>query len=479
VVRSAVLSDRVAARRQAVGLCVADGAVHAVSVDGSTRPLTGPVRSMAWAPWATLPAGLGVVTAAGAVVATDPDGVHVFPIDPWWMEPSPAARPAAAVSSSGFADLAERLGITIASDPDAVLGLRRLETAAVHVPRSDAAEDRSRPRTFVVMLLLATTLIGAPLALVVLGRGWTEGLTLLGWLCVAASALALANLLIGVQGRRRAPWRTADRLLRPAAGPRWFRDHARVGVRGGLLWIDDGRGQTTLLATPTATASVSAVVRARTVGGKRPRIVLVDGVDVVRAELPLGLWPADELDDLLLDRSIVRDPSSERRSSTHVRFDTHHAAQLPGASLVTRTALGVVPLVPLLLATVLQLMVSVFARIGGALPQSVALAIAFASVSVVLVVVGTELGSRLPAPDGTPAGFRPTRTFASVVGWSALFVGLAALLVAVDDAGTAAYALTLAVASVPFQWCLYRYRALRADRGVLGLPTWLRTGCPS
>lgn len=435
------------------------------------------VRSVAWAPWAALPKELGVVNSSGAVVLTTRGGVDVFPVDAWWIDPAPPATPRQAVASSGFEDLAERLGLAVSYDPDSTAGLSKASNATAHVPLSSEAMVRSRRMTTVIALILAAALLPLPLLLTVFARGWSDGLAVMGWVCAAASAAALVNVVLGVLGRRQHPTAFGERVLRPTDGPRWFQRNAHIDVDRGVIAIADGRWRTILLATPLATSAVSAVVRARVVRGRDPRIVLIDGADVVRAELPLRFWSEQHLNALLAELSIVRDGATERRSSGGVRFDTNRGAGVPGASLVMWTSLGVVPLLPLALATVLQLMVSLFARIGGALTQAVALALGFASIAVLLTVVGAELSRRLPWAGPHPRGFRPSRDFASVVGWFVLFAAVCAILVPLGEPGAAWYAAVLAIASTPFQWCLYRHRAIRAEHGVLNLFAWLRTGC--
>ncbi|WP_148071048.1 hypothetical protein [Curtobacterium sp. PhB115] len=373
--------------------------------------------------------------------------------------------------------MAERLGLAVSYDPDSTAGLSKASNATAHVPLSSEAMVRSRRVTTVIALILAAALLPLPLLLTVFARGWSDGLAVMGWVCVAASAAALVNVVRGVLGRRQHPTAFGERVLRPTDGPRWFQRNAHIDVDRGVIAIADGRWRTILLATPLATSAVSAVVRARVVRGRDPRIVLIDGADVVRAELPLRFWSEQHLNALLAELSIVRDGATERRSSGGVRFDTNRGAGVPGASLVTWTSLGVVPLLPLALATVLQLMVSLFARIGGAPTQAVALALGFASIAVLLTVVGAELSRRLPWAGPHPRGFRPSRDFASVVGWFVLFAAVCAILVPLGEPGAAWYAAVLAIASIPFQWCLYRHRAIRAEHGVLNLFAWLRTGC--
>jgi hypothetical protein len=477
VVRAATVSDRAAATGQRIGLVVVDDSVQAVATDGRSQVLCAGVRSIAWAPWSALPKDLGVVNSSGAVVLTARDGVHVFPVDAWWMDPAPPATPRQAVASSGFEDLAERLGLAVSYDPDSTAGLSTASNATAHVPLSNDAMVRSRRVTTAVALFLAATLLPLPLILTVFARGWSDGLMVMGWVCVAASATALVNVVVGVLGRRPRPTTFGERILRPTDGPRWFQRNAHIDVDHGIIAIADGRWRTILLATPLATGVASAVMRARVVRGRNPRIVLIDGADVVRAELPLRFWSEQHVDALLAELSIIRDGSPERRSSGAVRFDTNRGAGVPGASLVTWTSLGVVPLLPLALATVLQLMVSVFARIGGASTQAAALTLGFASIAVLLTVVGVELGRRLPWAEPRPLGFRPSRVFASVVGWFVLFAAVCAILVSFGEPGAAWYAAVLAIASTPFQWCLYRHRAIRAEHGVLDLFAWLGTGC--
>jgi hypothetical protein len=479
VVRAATVSGRAAAREQSIGLTVMDGAVHAIDAAGRHAILCSGVHVAAWAPWTALPKALGVVNASGAVVLTTADSTHVFPIDEWWIEPAPPATPRQAIASSGFDDLAERLGTPIAFDPDATASLVSAANAVVHVPRSRRAAETSRRRTIAVAVLLAVVLLPLPLTVTAFGRGWAEALTAVGWACVVASAVGLANVVLGVIGRRNSVFLPGrEPTLRPSSGPRWFRNNASISVSGGVLSVDDGRWRTVLLATPLSTSSRSAVVRARLVRGGRPRVVLIDGADVVRAELPLRFWPESGLDALLSRMAIVRDPGTERRSLAALRLDPDRGATVPGSSLVAWTSLGVAPLTPLALSVVLQLMVAAFARIGGPLPQAAALTLGIASVVVLLAIVGTELGRRLPWVPSRPRGFRPSRDFAFVVGGFAVLGVVAAVLVVSGDPGAAGYAIGLAVTSVPVQWVVYRHRSIRAQRGVLGLLPWLRAGCP-
>lgn len=120
VVRSAVISDRAAARNQHIGLTVVDGTVSSVRLDGRVEALCSGIRRAAWAPATVLPQEIGVVTAVGAVVLMGDDTMNVFPLDVWWIEPAAPATPRQAVASSGFDDLAARLGLEIAFDPDAM-----------------------------------------------------------------------------------------------------------------------------------------------------------------------------------------------------------------------------------------------------------------------------------------------------------------------------------------------------------------------
>lgn len=479
VVRAATISGRAAAREQSIGLRVIDGAVHAIDTAGRRKFLCSGVLAAAWAPWAALPKALGVVNASGAVVLTTADSTHVFPIDEWWIEPAPPSTPRQAVASSGFDDLAECLGKPIAFDPDATAGLVSATNVVVHVPRSHRAAETSRRRTIAVAVLLAVVLLPLPLVVTAFGRGWADALTVVGWACVVVSAVALANVVLAVIGRRNSAFLPGrEPALRPSSGPRWFRNKASISVSGGVLAVDDGRWRTLLLATPLSTSSRSAVVRARLVRGGRSRLVLIDGSDVVRAELPLRFWSESGLDELLSRMAIVRDPGTERRSLAALRLDPDRGASVPGSSLVTWTSLGVAPLTPLALSVVLQLMVAAFARIGGPVTQVVALTLGITSVVVLLAIVGTELGRRLPWVPSRPRGFRPSRDFAFVIGASGILGVVAAVLVVVGEPGAAGYAIGLAVASVPIQWVVYRHRSVRAQRGVLGIFSWLRAGCP-
>uniref|UniRef100_A0A942SWE3 Uncharacterized protein n=1 Tax=Neobacillus citreus TaxID=2833578 RepID=A0A942SWE3_9BACI len=434
------------------------------------------IQGMAWAPGPALPRSTGVVGASGAVTVATGQAIHVFPIDAWWVDPAPPATPRQAVSSSGFDDVARRLGLEIAYDADTVAGLAESDLL-VERPLSSRTADRSRRASIGVALMLAVVLLPVPLVLTVFARGWSDGLVAIGWSCAAASAAAFCNVLHGVLGRRERTLGPAGTTVRPVTGPSWFLRHARVAAVDGVLALTDGRWRTMLLATPQTTGSVSAVVRARTVRGNDARVLLIDGTDVVRAELPLRHWPEPDITELLASLAIIRDPSRDRRSSADIRFDTNRGAGLPGLSLVAWTSLGVAPVVPLALTTVLQLMVSVFARIGGPTTLAVALVFAGASAALLVVVIASELVRRLPWDPSDPPGFRPSRDFASVVVWFLALAGLAVFLVLVGESGAAWYAAGLAVASAPFRWCLYRHRAVQSRRGVLDFFTWLRSGC--
>jgi len=476
VVRSAVVSGRAAARDQFIGLTVVDGTVFSVRSDGRIETLCSGIRRAAWAPATALPREIGVVTSVGAVVLISDDSTNVFPLDVWWIEPAAPATPRQAVSSSGFDDLADRLGLEIAFDPDAMTGFQTAN-AVVHVPLPDTAARRARRRTFVVALLQAIALVPVPIAFALLGRGWGGSVAVLGWLSAAVSAAALVNVVLSVRGRRRTRLRIGTTVVRPRSGPGWFRERAGISVASGMVVIDDGRGRSVLLSTPQATSSASAVVRARTVRGKQARAVLIDGTDVVRAELPFAFWPESDIDELLRDLSVIRDAGSDRRRSADVRFDPHRGAAVPGTSLIAWTSLGVVPLIAVGGATILQLMVSVFAKIGGPLTWGIALSFGSASVVILLAVIGSELGGRLPPVEPPPRGFRPSRTFGSVVGWFVLLSAVAVGLLAVGDPGTACYAEALAFASVALHWSLYRRRAVQSRRGVTSIGRWLATGC--
>lgn len=263
VVRAATISGRAAAREQSIGLTVIDEAVQAVDAAGRHELLCSGVRVAAWAPWTALPRALGVVNASGAVVLTTADCAHVFPLDEWWIEPTPPTTPRQAVASSGFDDLAERLGTPIAFDPDATAGLVSAANVVVHVPRSRRTAETSRRRTIAVAVLLAVVLLPLPLIVTVFGRGWADALTFVGWAGVVASAVALANVVLGVVGRRNSVFLPGrEPTLRPSSGPRWFRHNASISVSGGVLSVDDGRWRTLLLATPLSTSSRSAVARA-------------------------------------------------------------------------------------------------------------------------------------------------------------------------------------------------------------------------
>jgi hypothetical protein len=460
-------------------LTVQDRLVTAVERTGATETLTGPILAARWTPWDALPPSKGrPISAAGVVILSDADRDHLFPIDDWWMSPTPPSTGETALRSSGFSTLVEELDVPLISAEESETP-PPLRDPLLHVPQSRRIDLIARRLGLATALLLAGTVLLGPLLLVVVGRalGWEPEFWV--WVCCGASAVGTVFTLVVCTGRVRTAPETTGSVVRPVAGPKWFRRRATLWLSDrGALQVDAGRGVALLLAAPGSTLSPSAVVRARRTGGSRPRLLVLDAEDVVRAELPLSLWPEEPVTALLVQAGTVIEQGRDRRSARTGRMDPLSRIEEPGLSLVAPTSLGVLPLLSPLRIAVLQLMVAAVAasELGGFAQAATATALFSSSVCIMLITAAVELGSRLPQVEApSPAS---AQTILRLVIWHLAAAAVAAFFLMTGDWGTGGYAILVGLAGAPFVWVLYRHRAVGERRGILPFSRWLRAGCP-
>lgn len=486
---AASLSDRRDARRSLVALAADPSGVSGVTLDGRRTQLTGPIERAIWLPWQALPRQLGVVQSAGVVLLAESDGrTHVFPIDPWWMEPAPAHATETVLVSSGFAELVSRLGVELevsGNTPPSTLW----NAVRLHEPVDRAHLRRERAVARAVLLLMAVALFGGGVFLLLFGhRVFTieEGPRVLGWVCGVTSAIATLNTVRSLLGRVRMRPRGDRPAIDPQSGSPWFRRTAAIRrTDAGGLDVIDGQGVVSRFDTTASSSSRSAVVRARIVGrAATGRLLLVDGVDVIRAEIPFDAWARDAggvqaLGAFLVDCGLVVETVADRRRTAALTVDEFRSAGAPGASLFTAaTPLRTAPVTPLVAVLVVQLVVAVFARVGGIVPGALAVAAFVASCAALAAAVGVELGARLPRGARGGAVGSPLRS-ALTVGWTVVAIGVGVGVGIVHGAaGPIAYGLLVCAAGPLSAWLRYRTRALGRRESVRGFPAWLRHGAP-
>lgn len=207
-------------------------------------------------------------------------------------------------------------------------------------------------------------------------------------------------------------------------------------------------------------------------------------MDVIRAEIPFDSWARDSgavqaLGAFMVECGLLVETVPDRRRTTALVVDEFRSAGAPGASLFTAaTPLRTAPMSPLVAVLVLQLVVAVFARVGGTAPTALAIAAFIASCAVLATAIGGELGSRLPRGAREGAVGSPLRSWL-VVAWVLVAVGAGAIVSSADGAaGPIAFGILVGAAAPLTGWLSYRSRAIGRRESVRGLLGWLRNGAP-
>jgi hypothetical protein len=489
VVHAASTSDRRDAVNAPVALAADARRVVSIDLVGRIRVLTGVVRRARWMPWNRLPKRLGVIQSAGAfVIEDDGDVTHVFPVNEWWMDPAPAQAPAVITASGGFDELSRELGVELVLQDDGSDGVS-WATARVHSPVDSARLRRARVSAAVALGVIVAVFLGGSVFLLLVGHrlfSIEDGPRVLGWSCAAASALGTINTVRVLAGRRRTHRGRAAATMSPFGGSPWFRRSAAIRrLADGQIETVDGTGTGARFDTTVSSAARSALVRARFVGqGGRGRVLLIDAVDVVRAELPRELWAPDEssareLADFLAAAGVLVESTDDRRRSAAASVDEFRNATAPGSSLFTGvTTLRVAPVLPLLAVAVVQLVVAVFARVGGIGSGALAASSLALSVLALGIVVGRELGQRLPR-SAEPVQPRRTAKAVLTLAWTVSAIGIGVVVgITAGSWASVAYGLIVGLAVPCTEWVLYRGRSIAQRRPVVGIVRWLVSGAP-
>ncbi len=483
--RPATSSDRADAATSATRLVI-DEQDRIVILDcGGDRTTTDPVARAWFLDEDVLPRRLAPTASNGAVLLEDVNGnLYLVPIDDWWMAPVSVVPRELALRSSGLSTLLDRFA-TDAPLPG------HLASARVLAPTDERRRAVRQKMLIVVILLGLGAFLTDAFGPIVLTMNRVTDAPVLGWISAGAAAANAIVVLAIAAGRRRLPRKLRGQALRPVVGPSWFLDSASISADDHGLVLVDGQGIAQRLATPDRHLGPDVVVRAAFVHDEDPRVLLIDGTDTVRAQLPLRSW-APSPDDALVLREFLQRlgvltlVSDDVRNQPALALDEMRSSRVGPSSLMLPNVLGSVPAYPFLASSAFTTVVLAGARSASpgdtsTIVTAVSAAIAVAAVAAVFVV---ESSSRLPVarirPEQHGRPDRPTLTRRHLVAVGIPLIGAAvAVWYSMQGNVFAAASIPLLVLAVPLvSWLTFRRRRAERGKAPVGLGRWIVIGAP-
>jgi len=483
IARAASVSDRRAASADASALLLDEHDRLLVATRNGHRIISEPILRAWYLEGFLVPSRIAPTANNGAILLEDARRRHLVPVDDWWMTRTMIEGPSVSLASSGLQTLLDRF----TSDEPLPTDL----ASAVVLRPTDETRRRRHQRTltiviFIGVLAFLATVFRPVLTLVAAVR--PETVDWAGAAAATANALAVLTIASG-RRRRRAP--AAPTSLRPSAGPAWFRRTASIAEDEHGLVLTDGQGISQPLATPRRHLGPDAVARAVFVHDHRPRVLLLDGTDTVRSQLPLDRWGAspEQLDALrgrLHSLGILTVDGRDPRDVPPLALDEMRNSTVGVASLMSPNAVGTVPAYPLLASSafIAAVLAGVDAAGGGTAAAVAAGAAAVIAVAVVTMVFVLESSTRLPIVPVTPGQTGvPDRPRVSVRQLAVVVLPLLGLAVGVWylAAGNvfSAISLTCLGIAIPVvSWLGFRRRRAGRGRVPVGLGRWIVTGAP-
>jgi hypothetical protein len=483
--RPAASSDRAAAATSAMRLVIDERDRLVVLDQGGERTTTDTVARAWFLNGDVLPRHLAPTASNGAVLIEDVSGsLNLVPIDDWWMAPVSIVPKELALRSSGLSALLDRFGT---EDPPP----GHFASAHVLTSTDERRRRRSQKILVVVILLGLGAFLTDAFGPIVLAMTRTPDAPAFGWISAGAAAANAFVVLIVAAGRRRRP-RSADApALRPVAGPSWFLNAASISADDQGLVLVDGQGIAQRLATPDRHLGPDAVVRAAFVHDEDPRVLLIDGTDTVRAQLPLRLW-APSPDEALVLREFLQRlgvltvASDDLRNQPALALDEMRSSRVGPSSLMLPNVLGAVPAYPFLASSAFTTVVLAGARSAGSGDTATIVTALFAAIAVATVaaVFVVESSSRLPVarirPEQHGRPDQPALTRRHLVAVGIPLIG-AAVAVWYFEQGNifSATSILLLVFAVPLvSWLTFRRRRAERGKAPVGLGRWIVIGAP-
>ncbi|MFS0728474.1 hypothetical protein ABC270_00185 [Curtobacterium sp. 1P10AnD] len=485
IARPAVSSDRAAAVTGATSLSLDDQDRIVFASPRGERIKTARLVHSWFLDEDALPKRLTPTASNGAVLLKDTTGsLYLVPVDQWWMSPISIVTNEVALASSGLAALLDRFGTD-----QPIPG--NLDAAQVLTPTNERRRLMEQ-RILVVVILLGLGAFSAdvfgPIVVAIAGG---PGTGTFGWLAAAAAAANALVVLVIAAGRRHRRSTPGGTVLRPLVGPSWFLSTASVSTDDHGLVLTDGQGITQRLATPDRHLGRDAVVRAVFVHDDDPRVLLIDGTDTLRAQLPLRTWaPAPEdaraLEGLLQGLGVITSAHTDARNRPALALDEMRSRGVGPSSLMLRNAVGSVPAYPFLASSAFTTIVLVGAGSvrPGAASTLVTLVFAAIAVAVVTTIFVVESSSRLPVARIHPEQHgRPDRPQFARRQLTALGVPILGAAVAVfyitRGNPFSAVSILLLVLTVPLvSWLSFRRRRAERGRAPVGFGRWIVIGTP-
>lgn len=432
-----------------------------------------------------LPKRLTPTASNGGVLLEDTSGdLHLVPVDQWWMSPVSIVTNEVALESSGLSALLDRFGTDQPVPED-------LAATQVLTPTNERRRlTEQRIVVAVILLGLGAFLVDVlgPIVVAIAGGPSTE---LRGWLAASAAAANALVVLIIAAGRRHRPSSPEGTVLRPVVGPSWFLTVASVSTDDHGLVLTDGQGMTQRLATPDRHLGRDAVVRAVFVHDDDPRVLLIDGTDTLRAQLPLRTWApaADDaraLEGFLQGLGIITSAHADARNRPVLAMDEMRSSGVGPSSLMSPNAVGSVPAYPFLASSAFTTIVLVGARSvrPGEASTLVTLVFAAIAVAVVTTIFVLESSRRLPVarihPEqhGRPDRPQFARRQLTALGVPVLGAAVAVFYIARGNPFSAVSILLLALAVPLVSWLSFRRRRAERGRPSVGLGRWIVIGTP-
>jgi hypothetical protein len=479
--RAAAWSDRVAASTAATSVTLDDHDRIVLTHRSGERIVTDRVVRAWFLDGAVLPPRVARTANNGAVLLEDVSGrLFLIPIDVWWMSPVSVAPADVALRSSGFQTLLDRFG-TVAPPPG------NFASADVLITTDERRRTRGQNLLIIVILIGLSAFLSDVFGPIVTA----VPADVFGWIAAgAAAANAIAVFALAV-ARKHRPALSSGPKLRPVDGPSWFRDSAFIGTDDQGLVLTDGQGVTQRLATADRQLGQDAVVRAVFVHDESPRVLLIDGTNTVRAQLPLRLWaPSPDavlvLAELLQGLGVITDTSEDLRNQPAIALDEMRNSRIGPSSLMLPNAVGAVPAYPFLASSAFTTVVLAGARSAnpGAAATFVTALFAAIAVTVVTAVFVVESSSRLPvAPIRPEQHGRPDRPMATrrhLITAGVPLIGTAvAIWYLLQGNVFPAFSILFLVLAVPFiSWLSFRRRRAERGRVPAGLGRWFVIGAP-